>query len=214
MVHMLTQEVEAPAPRPRYAIIGSSHIGAALARLFGRAGIDVRIANTRGPGSMADVVAAAGSSVHAVHLGEALDSDVIMLAIPFSAVQTLGRTLSDWTGKTVVDATNAFYSAAGDARLDGRPGTRRNADHLPGARVVKAFNQLPAATLAAEPSPGVGKRVVFVASDSEPASAEIAKLVVNLGLAPVELGRLDEGGLLIEAPNALVLRNLVEQPLR
>jgi predicted dinucleotide-binding enzyme len=32
-----------------YAILGTGNIGSALARLFGRAGLEVRIANTRGP---------------------------------------------------------------------------------------------------------------------------------------------------------------------
>jgi predicted dinucleotide-binding enzyme len=36
-----------------YSIIGSGNIGSALARQFARKGIDVEIANTRGPGSLA-----------------------------------------------------------------------------------------------------------------------------------------------------------------
>lgn len=78
---------------------------------------------------------------------------------------------------------------------------------------MKAFNQLPANTLAAELEPGIGRRVIFVASDSEKASERIAALVDELGLAAVQLGRIDEGGRLIQVPNALVLRNLVERPL-
>jgi 8-hydroxy-5-deazaflavin:NADPH oxidoreductase len=35
----------------------------------------------------------------------------------------------------------------------------------------------------------------------------------QLGYAPVELGRVDEGGRLIQAPNALVLRYFLERPM-
>jgi hypothetical protein len=59
----------------------------------------------------------------------------------------------------------------------------------------------------------VGRRVIFIATDVPAAGDRIAGLVEDLGLAAVQLGRIDEGGRLIQAPNALVLRNLIEQPL-
>ena len=49
--------------------------------------------------------------------------------------------------------------------------------------------------------------------DFPEAGDQIADLVGNLGLSAVQLGRTDEGGLLIQTPNALVLRNLIERPL-
>jgi predicted dinucleotide-binding enzyme len=55
-----------------------------------------------------------------------------------------------------------------------------------------------------------GKRVVFVSSNSDAASGVIAQLARDLGFAPIELGRIDEGGRLIQARNALVLRPLIE----
>jgi 8-hydroxy-5-deazaflavin:NADPH oxidoreductase len=78
---------------------------------------------------------------------------------------------------------------------------------------VKAFNQLPAQTLAAAVPPTQGRRVVFISSDFPESSTQIAQLADALGLSAIELGRISEGGRLIEVPNALVLRNLVEQPL-
>jgi 3-hydroxypropanoate dehydrogenase len=191
----------------QYAIIGSGNIGSALARLFARAGVEVGIANTRGPESLRPLTETLGSGVHAVTLEEALRSEVIFLAIPFPAVERFGGSLPDWTGKIVVDATNAHDAA--DV-LRGRPSSRYVADRLPGAAVVKAFNQLPAGTLAAELDPGLGRRVIFIATDTSEAGDRIAELVDALGLAAVRLGRLDEGGRLIEVPNALVLRDLVE----
>lgn len=197
----------------RHAIVGSGNIGAALARLFDRAGIEVSIANTRGPESIRPLVASLGSGVHAVPLEEALESEVIFMAIPFAAVELFGKSLQDWTGKTVVDTTNAHYAPDSAAILRGRLSAHYAAEQLPGADVVKAFNQLPANTLAAELAHELGRRVIFIATDSAEAGDRIADLVRDLGLAAVQLGRIDEGGRLIQAPNALVLRNLVERPL-
>ena len=198
----------------RYAIVGTGNIGSALATLFGRAGVEVRIANTRGPDTISELAASAGPSDLPVSLAGALACEVIFMAIPFTAVEQFAKELSDWTGKTIVDTTNAHY-ARGHAEqiLKGRLSSHYVADVLPGARVVKAFNQLPAQTLAAQVPDFQGRRVVFISSDSAGASADIAKLTEALGLSAVELGRVDEGGRLIQAPNALVLRNFTEQPL-
>lgn len=197
----------------QHAIVGSGNIGTALARLFARAGIDVSLANTRGPDSIRQHAASIGAGVHAVELEQALESQTILLAIPFGAINQFGTSLPDWTGKTVVDTTNAHYAPGFEEMLQGRASTRYVAERMPGADVVKAFNQLPANTLAAELDPEVGRRVVFVATDSPDAGERVGELAGRLGLAAVQLGRIDEGGLLIQAPNALVLRNLVERPL-
>ena len=197
-----------------YAIVGTGTIGSVLARLFGQAGLEVRIANTRGPATITELAASAGPSVVPASLADALAGDVIFLAIPFTAVEQFGKELPDWTGKTIVDATNAHYApnAAKDI-LKGRLSSHHVAEVLPGARVVKGFNQLPARTLAAPVPPAQGRRVVFISSDVPESSAQIAQLAETLGLSPIELGRIGEGGRLIEVPNALVLRNLIEQPL-
>jgi 8-hydroxy-5-deazaflavin:NADPH oxidoreductase len=197
----------------RPAIIGSGSIGSALARLFARADLEVSIANTRGPQSLQQFTTSLGAGVHAVALPQALESDVIFMAIPFPAVERFGRSLPDWTGKTVVDTTNAFYTPNSAEILRGKLSSHYAADQLPGAAVVKAFNQLPAGTLAAELDPAVGRRVIFIATDTPEAGDRVADLVGDLGLAAVQLGRIDEGGRLIQAVNALVLRHFIEQPL-
>ena len=197
----------------QYAVVGSGNIGSALARLFARAGLAVSLANTRGPESLDQLVGSLGPAIHAVALEEALDSEVIFLAIPFTAVGQFGKSRPDWSGKLIVDTTNAHYSPDGDDILRGRLSTHYTAAQLPGAAVVKAFNQLPANVLAAELDPAAGRRVIFVASDNPAAADQIGALIGDLGLSAVQLGRIDEGGRLIEAPNALVLRNLIERPL-
>lgn len=197
----------------QYAIVGSGNIGAALAQLFQRAGLDVSITNSRGQQSLQDLSSSIGPRVHAVSLEEALKSEVIFMAIPFAAIDDFGRSVSDWSGKIVVDTTNAYYSPSAASMLQGRPAGNYVAEKLPGAQIVKAFNQLPANTLSTPLDPGQGKRVVFIASDVEEASEQVARIVTDLGLSPVQLGKIEDGGRLIEVPNALVLRNLIELPL-
>jgi len=78
-----------------YSIVGSGYIGAALAHLFSRADIDVSIANTRGPDSLRPLAAEIGAAVQPVTLADAVDADIIILAIPFHTVTAFGQTLPD-----------------------------------------------------------------------------------------------------------------------
>ena len=68
-----------------------------------------------------------------------------------------------------------------------------------GAKLVKGFNHLGAAILAADPVVEGGHRVVFLSSDDEDATAPVAALAKQLGFAPVKLGKLNEGGALVHA---------------
>jgi 8-hydroxy-5-deazaflavin:NADPH oxidoreductase len=60
------------------------------------------------------------------------------------------------------------------------------------------------------PVPAGGKRVVFISSDHDDASAKVAGLAGELGFAPIEVGKIGEGGRLIQARNALVFQDLVK----
>lgn len=68
-----------------------------------------------------------------------------------------------------------------------------------GAKLVKGFNHLIAATLDQDLAVHGGGRVVFLASDDEDAATEIGALAEKLGFAPIKLGGLSEGGLLVHA---------------
>jgi 8-hydroxy-5-deazaflavin:NADPH oxidoreductase len=195
-----------------YAIIGTGNVGAALARLFGRAGIEVSIANTRGPETVQPLVKELGTTVKAETLESALAADVLFLAIPFAAVEGFGRARSDWSGKIVVDVTNAF--GVPPEILAGRLSSDIVAKAVPGAVVVKAFNQLPAGVLARDPTQAGGRRVVFVASNDEKSSATVRALAQQLGFSPILVGRIDEGGRLLHVSGPLLLHNLVEYPLK
>jgi predicted dinucleotide-binding enzyme len=198
---------------PDVAIIGTGNVGAALARTFARHSRAAVIANTRGPDSFRELAREVEPWVRATTLEDALDAEVLVLATPFLAAEMLGALKASWRGHIVVDATNAFLLPDSETILRGRLSTEVVAGHFPDAAVVKAFNQLPANVLERELPPEHGKKVVFVASNEAPASAVVARLAEETGFAPVELGRIDEGGHLIQARNALVLRLFVEQPM-
>ncbi|MDB4957185.1 MAG: hypothetical protein JWO36_4754 [Myxococcales bacterium] len=193
-----------------YAIIGSGHIGGALASQFARKGIDVQIANKRGPASLANLVRDLGPSVKAVSLQEALSANIVFLAVPFSAVRDSVREAKGWGGRIVVDATNAVGVPPGE--LGGRLSTELVAEAVPGARVVKAFNTMFAAVLAQDPAQSGGHRVVFLSGNDEQANVEVAALVERLGFAPVVLGGVAEGGRLQHFGGALVGLNLIKHP--
>jgi 8-hydroxy-5-deazaflavin:NADPH oxidoreductase len=189
----------------RYAIIGSGHIGSAIAAHFARVGIEAAIANSRGPESLSDLVSALGGKVKALSLQESLQAEVIFLAIPFPALREFASTAGNLAGKLVIDAMNAHMD------LGGRLSSDLVAEALPGATVVKAFNQLSAAILARDPAEGGGRRVMFVSSNDAKASTKVAELATSLGFAAIELGRLDAGGRLLQfTGGALVLHNLIE----
>ena len=194
----------------QYAVVGTGSIGAVLAQRFSDHHVPALFANTRGPETID--VTELSASIMPVTLDTALDADVIILAIPFLRVRELGRRRSDWSGKIVVDATNAFLVPEAKEILGDRLSTDFNAEAFPGAAVVKSFNQAAAKQFAERRPPEFGRRVVFVSSNDSAASAVVAGLCTDLGFAPIELGRIDEGGVLIQARNALVLRNLYELP--
>jgi 8-hydroxy-5-deazaflavin:NADPH oxidoreductase len=180
-----------------YAIIGFGKIGHALAKAFARKGIEVSVATTRDPESFASDAAAIGPTIVAKSLRDALEADTIMLAVPFAEHREVAKALPSWEGKTIIDATNAF--GAPPEELDGLASSAVVAKAFTGAKLVKGFNHLGAATLASDPIVEGGHRVVFLSSDDEDAIAPVADLAKHLGFAPVVLGKLGEGGALVHA---------------
>ena len=180
-----------------YAIIGFGAIGQALAHAFARKNIEVAVASHRAPEALAPKATAIGPTVIARSLRDALEADTIFLAVPFEGHGEVAKALPSWEGKTIIDATNAFGVLPED--LDGLPSSAFVAKAFTGARLVKGFNHLGAATLGTDPVVEGGHRVVFLSSDDADAIAPVADLAKRLGFAPVTLGRLNEGGALVHA---------------
>ena len=194
-----------------YAIIGSGAIGQAIASQFARKRVEVRLANAHGPESLAEVVQKLGDNVRAATLRDALAADVVFLAVPFAAIAAAVAGVDDWQGRIAVDCSNAIdFPAFTPTDLGGRASTHVVADSLPGARVVKACNTLPAAVLASPPDQHGGRRVLFVSSDVASASAELAALLERLGFAAVVLGTIAAGGLLQQFGGPLTVIDLAK----
>jgi predicted dinucleotide-binding enzyme len=194
-----------------YAIIGSGNIGSAIAHQFARKGIDILIANRRGPESLADLVGKLGAHVSAVPLKEALQADVIVLAVHFGDVSDVANQITPKEGRIVVDATNAIeLPAYTPIDLGGRPSSEVVGEKPAGARLVKTFNTLPAAVPDADPAQDGGRRVVFLPGNDAGANSESAHLVEQLDFAPITLGNLAAGGLLQQFSGPLMIQNLIK----
>ena len=179
-----------------YAIIGFGAVGQALARAFARNNIEVAVASRRPPQALAPQAQAIGPTVVPKTLQEAIKADAIILAVPFWEHREVAKTLASWRGKTIIDAMNSQDPAED---LSGLPSSAFAAKAFPGAKFVKGFNHLAAGTLAADPNVEGGHRVVFLSSDDEGAAALVADLAKRLGFAPVNLGKIEAGGTLVQA---------------
>ena len=188
------------------ALIGFGAIGQALARK----NLQVTVASRRAP----EVIAPQEGdwpTVMASSLRDTLETQIVILAIPFG-LQNEPAQAADWRGEIVIDATKA-YGVSPD-QLGGLSSSVVNAQALVGSRLVKAFNHLPARTLAQDPDVRGGRRVTFLSSDDDDAASQVAALVEQLGFAPVKLGKLTEGGLLVQARGStwaqLIFRDLIK----
>lgn len=195
----------------KYAIIGFGQIGRALASAFARKGIEVAVATTRDPRSFAADAAAIGPGVVPVTLAGAVEADVIFLAVRYESHPDVAKALSDWAGKIIVDVTNTY--GIDPAELGGPSSSRVVAQAFAGARLVRGFNHLVAGVLEQDPAVHGGRRVVFLSSDDDGAAVEIATLAEQLGFAPIQLGGLLEGGLLVQTQGKrwgqLIFKDLV-----
>ena len=192
-------------------IIGAGSIGAAFARRLAQAEIPAILSNSRGPASLADLVADIGGAVRAGTRNEAAAQDLVLVAVNWSKLPVALAGLPDFGGRIVIDANNPIIGPAFQlAELHGRLSTEVFADHVPGARVVKAFNHLPAALLAAEPQIAGGRRVLFLAGADKAAKAEVAGLIERLGFYGIDLGQMNEGGRAVSIPGgSLAAQNLI-----
>lgn len=179
-----------------HAIIGLGKIGQALALAFARRNIDVTVASRRPPEALTPLARAIGPTVVAKSLQDALEADTIILAVPFGEHGEVASALPSWEGKIVIDAMNLFPAPE---EPDSLPASAVVAKAFAGAKLVKGFNHLIAATLATDPIVEGAHRVVFLSSDEEEAIAPVASLAKQLGFAPVNLGKLNEGGALVHA---------------
>jgi len=173
-------------------IIGSGNIGTAVARLATAAGVNVVIANSRGPESLAELVEELGPHAKAATIEDAADSGAaVLLSIPVSAYKDLPDGLLN--GKTVLDTGNYYPSRDGRIpELDSGQYTQLQLAQklLPGAILVKAFSNILAHHIPhlARASGAPDRTALPIASDSPDALGVAADLIDRLGFDTLDAG--------------------------
>jgi len=178
----------------RIGIIGAGNIGATVARLWLKAGHEVAISNSRGPDTLQTLVAELGNSAQALTLEDAARfGEVVLEAIPFGHYASLPAALLK--GKILISAANYYPQRDGQIDLGGLSQSEFIAQHLPGVRLVKAFNTIYFKHLAqmGDTALPLDERIaIYVASDDAEAKATVSKLIEEIGFAPVDTGSLRE----------------------
>jgi predicted dinucleotide-binding enzyme len=178
-------------------LIGSGNIGKAVALLAVRAGHSVVLSNSRGPETLADVVAELGEAASAATAQKAAQAgDLVVVTVPFKAYEQVP--VEPLAGKVVIDTNNYYFERDGHfAAIDSGEKTENEllAEHLRGARVVKAFNNIGAKDLETQgvPAGTPDRRALPIAGDDEDAKRVVTELIDSFGFDVVDAGPLAEG---------------------
>ncbi len=178
-------------------IIGSGRIGANVARAAVAAGYHVVLSNSRGPATLADLVAELGPRASAATPAEAAAAgDLVLVAVPLGKLEQ-AIPAEALAGKVVMDANNYYPQRDGRiAALDDNSKTTSQLlqDLVPGARVVKAFNNIYAAEIPLHGSPALtpDRRALPIAGDDVAAKSLVAAFLDAIGFDAVDVGPLEE----------------------
>jgi 8-hydroxy-5-deazaflavin:NADPH oxidoreductase len=181
----------------RLGVIGAGHIGGNIARLAALAGYDVTVSFARDRSGLNALAAEIGAA--AAEPADAARADLVVLSVPWGAIDEALAQAGSLAGRIVIDTTNQF-GRGGWLDLNGRTAARYNADRMPGAAYTKCFNTLTSAFQAAAATRTGDDRVVqWIAGDAADAKAAVAELVGKAGYVPVDLAGID-GCCVMEAP--------------
>jgi predicted dinucleotide-binding enzyme len=174
--------------------VGTGNIGGALARAWIRAGHAVRVAVR--DASAPDVAALVALGAEATPVGGAAEgAEVVALAVPAGTVASILPSLGALDGRVVIDATNPIGPGFTLVHGHTTSGAEQLAARIPGARVVKSFNQQGAELLSAPRFDGV-PATNFVAGDDEAARRVVMSLTEDVGLEAMDAGPLSRARLL------------------
>ena len=177
--------------------IGSGKIGSTVARLAVHAGHDVVLSNSRGPDTLADLVAELGDRARAGTVEDAATAgDLVVVTIPQKAY--LEVPVAPLAGKTVLDTINYYPQRDGQVtELD--DGSTTSSEllqaHLPDAHVVKVFNNINFRHLATlgRPVGDPDRSALAIAGDDPAAKAAVTAFLDSIGYDAYDAGPLAEG---------------------
>ena len=180
-------------------LIGSGLIGSSLARLAIAQGHDVVLSNSRGPETLADLVAELGPKARAATAAEAAQAgDIVVVTVPFGRYREVPA--QPLAGKVVID-TNNYYPDRDGRFEDVEAGTVTEsellAQHLVGAKVVRAFNGIYWKHLLEEglPAGDPTRRALPIAGDDADAKRAVAELIDSFGFDVLDAGPLSQSKL-------------------
>jgi len=174
--------------------IGSGMIGGTVARLSVAAGYDVVMSNSRGPETLRELVAELGPLATAATSGQAAEAgDLVVVAVPVKAIADVPAALL--AGKPVLDTGNYYPQRDGQIEvLDNGALTSSGLlqRHLPGAHVVKVFNNIYFRHLAslARPAGAADRSALPIAGDDAAAKAAVTAYLDAIGYDTVDDGSL------------------------
>ncbi|MCW2786360.1 MAG: oxidoreductase [Marmoricola sp.] len=177
--------------------IGSGNIGSTVAGLAASAGYDVVLSNSRGPDTLADLVAKLGPNARAATAEEAASAgDLVVVTIPLKNYRDIP--VEPLRGKVVLDTINYYPQRDGHvAELDDESTTTSELvqAHLPESQVVKVFNNIYFEFIRrlARPHGDPERSVLPIASDHAEAKATASAVLDDLGFDACDVGPLSEG---------------------
>src|SRR6266699_316788 len=160
--------------------IGAGDFAQAFAKRALKAGHKVKLSNSRGPDSLREIVNQLGPGAMAASREEAAACEMVLLAVPWDNVPETLASLPNWKNQILIDGTNPFHGKAGDFRpveVGNLSTSQLVAALAPGARVVKALNNMIASNLEADPVVDGARRVAFVSGADEGAKKRVEILL-------------------------------------
>jgi 8-hydroxy-5-deazaflavin:NADPH oxidoreductase len=202
----------------RIGIIGAGHIGGTLAQRFADTGHEVAVSNSRGPETLAGLVEEVGGGARAMTAADAARfGDVVVVSIPLGRYREVPT--DGVAGKVVMDTNNYYPERDGhfeDLDSDRTTSSELLQQHLPDARVVKAFNAIVWTRLRDEgrPAGDRGRLGIPISGDDDDAKRTVAELIDAIGFDAVDAGTLAQGGRKHQPGTAAYTRGLPTAELR
>ena len=198
-------------------VIGAGDFAQAFAKRALKVGHKAKLSNSRGPESLREIVNQLGTGAVAATTGEAAACEMVLLAVPWDNVPETLASLPKWRNQILIDGTNPFHGKAGTfkpADVGNLSTSQVVASLAPGARVVKALNNMTVPNLEADPVVNGARRVAFISADDGAAKKQVETLLKGFGYSVIDLGNLRDGGLFQQAGGPLAGRDLLEREAR